>query len=179
MTATVDCVAAVPDPAELRAAVRDYLEGVVPHFRERLGDVFDAGAMAEATLGNLAAYLPPRGRLMVARDADGPLLGTCFLKMLAPDTAEIKRLFVRPAARGMGLGGALARRAVAEARAMGARRVLLDTGVWMSEAQALYRRMGFVEIGRYAESENPPEVENLLVYMELALAPDGVTPVSR
>jgi GNAT superfamily N-acetyltransferase len=159
----------VSDPAELESIVREYLVSVVPHFGARLGDRLDPEGMAAATLGNLPAYLPPRGRLLLAHGDDGALLGTCFLKMIRTDTAEIKRLFLRPAARGLGLGRSLASRAVAEARGLGATRILLDTGVWMTEAQALYRRMGFREIGRYPESENPPEVEDLLVYMELVL----------
>jgi GNAT superfamily N-acetyltransferase len=171
VTAHVASVDHVPDPAELETIVREYLDGVAPYFGARLGPRFDPEAMAAATLGNLPAYLPPRGRLLLARVDDGALLGTCFLKTIRADTAEIKRLFLRPAARGLGLGRALASRAVAEARELGAKRILLDTGIWMIEAQALYRRMGFREIARYPESENPPEVEDLLVYMELVLDP--------
>ena len=178
MSAIIASVEAVSDPRELEHAVREYLDGVVPRFRARLGDRFEPEAMVAATLGNLAIYLPPRGRLLLARDPEGTLLGTCFIRRIRPDTAEMKRLFLRPAARGLGLGRGLAERAVAEAREMGVARVLLDTGVWMTEARALYRAMGFREVARYPESENPPEVEDLLVYMELVLPP-GVSSVSR
>jgi ribosomal protein S18 acetylase RimI-like enzyme len=71
----------------------------------------------------------------------------------------------------MGLGRSLARRAVQEARDMDAARILLDTGAWMTEALALYRAMGFRETARYPESENPAEVADLLVYLELVLPP--------
>jgi ribosomal protein S18 acetylase RimI-like enzyme len=171
VTARVEAVAVAPDRAELEAIVTEYLEDVAGHLRERLGGAVDVRAMAGATMGNLPAYLPPRGRLFLARDPDGALVGTCFLKMVRPDAAEIKRLYLRPTARGLGLGRALAARAVEEARVMGAARVLLDTGVWMTEAQALYRGMGFRRIGRYPESETPAEFEDLLVYMELLLPP--------
>jgi ribosomal protein S18 acetylase RimI-like enzyme len=171
VTAAIASVEVVPDPAALEAIVREYLETVWPHFRPRLGDALDPAAMAAATLGNLPAYLPPRGRLLLAHGEDGALLGTCFLRMVRPDSAELKRLFVRPAARGMGLGRALARRAIHEAREMGAARILLDTGAWMTEALALYRAMGFRETARYPESENPAEVADLLVYLELVLPP--------
>jgi GNAT superfamily N-acetyltransferase len=169
VTATIASVAAVTDRPELEAIVREYLETVAPRFRTRLGDAFDPAAMATATLGNLPAYLPPRGRLLLAHGEHGALLGTCFLRMVRADTAELKRLFVRPAARGLGLGRALAHRAVAEAEEMAAKRLLLDTGVWMTEVLALYRAMGFREIARYPESENPAEVADLLVYLELVL----------
>jgi GNAT superfamily N-acetyltransferase len=171
MRAAISSVDAPPDPAELASIVREYLLGLAPH----VGPGFDPDAMATATLGNLPAYLPPRGRLLLARGPDDALLGTCFLKLIRPNAAEIKRLFLRPAARGQGLGRSLALRAVAEARDLGATRVLLDTGHWMTEAQALYRRMGFREVGRYPESENPPSVHHLLVYMELDLARPGVS----
>lgn len=55
---------------------------------------------------------------------------------------------------------------------MGARRVLLDTGVWMTEARTLYQRLGFREIAPYPESENPPQVADLLVCMEFVLPPE-------
>lgn len=179
MNATITSVAAVTDPAELEAIVQEYLATVVPHFRTRLGDAFEPEAMAAATLGNLTAYLPPRGRLLLARDDDsGALLGTCFLRMIRTDTAESKRLFIRPTARGLGLGRALANRAVAAAEEMGASRLVLDTGVWMTEALALYRAMGFRAIAPYPESENPAEVADLLVYLELVLPPPGFSSAS-
>ena len=52
---------------------------------------------------------------------------------------------------------------------LGAERVLLDTGRWMSAALALYRDMGFQEIAPYPESENDPAMAPYLVYMELRL----------
>jgi GNAT superfamily N-acetyltransferase len=179
VTATISSVTAVTDRPELEEIVREYLETVVPQFRTRLGDTFDPAVMAAATLGNLSAYLPPRGRLLLVHGEDGALLGTCFLRMVRPDAAELKRLFVRPAARGLGLGRALAHRAVAEAQEMAATRLLLDTGVWMTEALTLYRAMGFCEIARYPESENPAEVADLLVYLELVLPPPPLSSASR
>lgn len=172
MKATITSVDSVADPGELEAIVREYLEGVVPRFRTRLGDGIDVEAMAKATLRRLPDYLPPHGRLLVVRGREDVLLGTCFLRRIRPDAVEIKRLFLRPAARGLGLGRALAGRALAEARSMGARRVLLDTGVWMTEARTLYQRLGFREIAPYPESENPPQVADLLVCMEFVLPPE-------
>jgi GNAT superfamily N-acetyltransferase len=175
VTPTITSVAAVTDRPELEEIVGEYLETVVPYLRTRLGGAFDPAAMAAATLGNLPAYLPPRGRLLLAHGEDGALLGTCFLRMVRPDAAELKRLFVRPSARGLGLGRSLAHRAMSEAQGMGAARLLLDTGVWMTEALALYRAMGFREIPRYPESENPAEVADLLVYLELILPPPSLS----
>lgn len=60
---------------------------------------------------------------------------------------------------------------IAEARALGIRRILIDTGRWLTAAQELYRSLGFREIPRYPESENAPELEPFLVYMALRLGP--------
>jgi GNAT superfamily N-acetyltransferase len=169
VSAAITAADAVADPTELEAIVREYLGEVVHGFGSDPSLGLDLDRMAAATLGNLPAYLPPRGRLLLLRGDGGTLWGTCFLRMIRPDTAEMKRLFLRPAARGRGLGRALAARAVAEAKALRARRVLLDTGVWMTEALALYRAMGFREIARYPESENPEAVADRLVYLELIL----------
>ena len=66
-----------------------------------------------------------------------------------PDDAELKRMYLAPSARGLGLGRALGEAAVAEARRLGYRRLLLDTRASMKAACALYRALGFVEIGAY------------------------------
>jgi ribosomal protein S18 acetylase RimI-like enzyme len=68
----------------------------------------------------------------------------------------MKRLYVRPAARGTGLGRALAEAAVARARELGFERLCLDTiAARMEAAVALYRSMGFEEIPPYAEDPTP------------------------
>ena len=171
VSATIHSVDGVDEGPELRSIIREYLDGVVPHFRVRLGGAIDVEDMLDATLGRIADYQPPRGRVLLARGREGELLGTCFLRRIRPDAVERKRLFLRPAGRGSGLGRQLVDRALSEARAMGAARVLLDTGIWMSEARALYRAVGFREIPSYPESENPEEVRDLLVCMELVLPP--------
>ena len=74
---------------------------------------------------------------------------------LAPDTAEMKRLDVRRAHRGEGLGRALARTAIEAARQAGCKRVVLDTLPKMIEAQALYHALGFRPIAPYLETPTP------------------------
>ena len=110
-------------------------------------------------------YAPPRGRLLIARDAGEPV-GCVALRPLGDADCEMKRMYVRPSHRGSGLGRALAERIVAEARALGYRNMKLDTLPRLEAAMALYRSLGFVEAARY----NDTPVEGVR-YFALGLAP--------
>jgi GNAT superfamily N-acetyltransferase len=108
----------------------------------------------EAELATLPGeYAPPDGRLFIAGDAVPA--GCVALRRLDADCAEIKRLYVRDAHRGTGLGRRLAAAAIEAARATGARRVVLDTLPSMQEAHALYRSLGFRETGAYLATPTP------------------------
>jgi len=159
----------IADPAELAEVLREYLEAEVAAPVPAGGYAIDTAGMLAATMTNLGAYLPPRGMTILARGLDGGLLGTVFLKFHGASTAEIKRLYVRPSARGTGLGRRLATEAIGQARAAGAQRVLIDTMRWMRAAQDLYRGLGFRTVPPYPESENDPAVFDRLVFMELRL----------
>src|SRR5262245_46064593 len=79
-------------------------------------------------------YTPPRGRLLLARD-EGAVFGCVALRPLTGEICEMKRLFVRPQSRAAGVGRQLAERVIAEARAIGYRRMYLDTLPQMAGAQ--------------------------------------------
>jgi len=99
-------------------------------------------------------YAPPTGELLIAR-VDGEARGCVALRALDTGTLEMKRLYVRPAARGTGLGKRLVEAAVSFARRQAYTEIRLDTLATMASAQALYRSMGFVEIPAYGDAYLP------------------------
>ena len=80
------------------------------------------------------------------------------MKAEPPEIAELKRLYVRPSARGAGLGAALTSEALKLAREAGFTRIRLDTLPTMAGAQAIYRRLGFREIAPYGVHPIPGTV---------------------
>jgi GNAT superfamily N-acetyltransferase len=100
-------------------------------------------------------YAPPLGDLLLAKRGDH-VLGCVALKALEPPgVAEIKRLFVRPQARGAGVGKALVESVIATARKLGYRELKLDTLPEMSGAIALYESFGFAPIPPYGSHPYP------------------------
>ncbi len=109
-------------------------------------------------------YAPPSGRLFLAT-YDGEAAGCVALHGLETEVCEMKRLFLRPQFRGKGIGRVLVELVVTEARSLGYKRMRLDTvEPIMTDAVALYRRLGFVDIPAYRQ--NP--IAGAL-YMELQL----------
>jgi GNAT superfamily N-acetyltransferase len=99
-------------------------------------------------------YAPPSGDLLIAR-VNGEARGCVALRALDETTLEMKRLYVRAAARGTGLGKRLVEAAISSARKMGFTELRLDTLATMASAQALYRSLGFVEIPAYGDAWLP------------------------
>jgi GNAT superfamily N-acetyltransferase len=98
------------------------------------------------------AYARPSGIIFLA-EREGQAVGVGALRALAPGIAEMKRLYVRSAARGLGLGRKLAQALVGEARSCGYASMRLDTLPHLNAAIALYLDMGFRPIAAY--NDNP------------------------
>jgi putative acetyltransferase len=109
-------------------------------------------------------YAAPAGGLWLA-EHDGAAIGCVGLRPLEPGICEIKRLYLRPAARGLGLGRGLAETAIGAARQYRYSSMRLDTVDSMVAAQTLYRGLGFRERAPYGSHRHP-----MLRYFELALS---------
>ena len=93
-------------------------------------------------------YAAPSGRLLLGFYDSDPA-GCVALRRISDEICEMKRLFVRPQCRGLGIGKALATKVIEEAREIGYRRIRLDTVPAMQTAIELYVSLGFREIAPY------------------------------
>jgi GNAT superfamily N-acetyltransferase len=129
--------------AELREMLREYAAWV--------GDEFWVNDFED----ELAALPGWYEALLVARDDAGGLVGSAAVKRLADGTAELKRLYVRPSARGSGLGRALAVAAIDRARERGFTVMRLDTLLKMETARGIYASLGFEPCAPYVDHPIP------------------------
>ena len=93
--------------------------------------------------------------LLVARVDGGALVGSVAIKRRPDGSGELKRLYVRPSARGLGLGKTLAAAAVQRARARGYALLRLDTLPTMAAARGIYASLGFQPAERYSDNPIP------------------------
>ena len=141
----------------IRAAGADDVETVRGLLRE-----YEAGLDVDLSFQDFEAELAdPLGFYELVMLADG---GCVALRRIDDATCEMKRLYVRPESRGDGLGRRLAEALLAEARARGYRRMLLDTLPTMTAARSLYATLGFLEAEPYRYNPVPGTS-----YLELAL----------
>jgi GNAT superfamily N-acetyltransferase len=102
-----------------------------------------------------APYAPPSGAILLARDMRGAAIGVIALKPLGQSVGEIKRLYVKPSVRGLGVGKALAAAIITEARRIGYAELKLDTLPKLEGAITLYRGFGFEPIPPYGSHPYP------------------------
>src|ERR1700736_1506381 len=117
---------------------RQYPEEGATHFR------LDAHEVVEGRGAFLIAY------------AGGKAVGCGAVRLLDGETAEIKRMFVIPDARGRGISKQILLGLESEGRRLGARKLVLETGERQVEAMALYRRGGFERIPAFGEYVDSP-----------------------
>jgi GNAT superfamily N-acetyltransferase len=166
-TATATDVSEVVDPL-----FREYGEWVARRLGQDVGITSTEADLArhhDAFRAELPGLLGTRGRPLVARLGDNPV-GVGTLKPVDETTAEIKRMYVRPAAQGRGVGRAIVARLLRDATAEGYATVRLETVRFMTIARAMYRAFGFVEVQAFDGSEAANTVlEPLTIFMALNL----------
>lgn len=120
------------------------------YFRE-LSERFESGFdPLQSDSPTTDEFVPPDGAFLVARIFDRPV-GCGAFKRIEPRTAYIKRMWIAPDARGLGLGKRLLQALEDRARSVGYRTVRLETNKALSEAQQLYRRSGYSEIEPFGD----------------------------
>jgi len=149
-------------PADLPGELRT-VRALLREYEAELGVDLGFQQFEEELAALPGDYVPPGGALLIA-ELNGAVAGCVALRPFGAGTCEMKRLYTRPAFRGRGVGRRLAEAAIAEARRIGHHRMRLDTLPVMSEAQALYERLGFRDIPPYRENPVPGAR-----YMELEL----------
>lgn len=146
-------------PDELQAVREMCLE-----YAEAIGVDLETQNLTQELADLPGKYAPPTGSLLLAV-VDGQFAGCVALRKLSDGVCEMKRLYVRPQYRKIGLGRRLVERVIQEARQIGYSVVRLDTlAERMGSAVALYRQLGFVTIPPYWNSPLPGTE-----YMELKL----------
>ncbi len=149
MTAAEMTIAVEPPDSE---AALNCLEHYFAELAETFEEGFDPGAGGAAGAAGDASMLPPDGCFLVARLHGAPI--ACGgLKGIDADTAEIKRMWVSPQARGLGLAKRLVVALEDEAKKRRKKRIVLDTNRALTTAQALYRNAGYRAIERF--NDNP------------------------
>jgi GNAT superfamily N-acetyltransferase len=141
----ISCRPVPVDAADSVALLRAYYTEIVDryHGRPTPSDVLDAALAADPS-DDLTLFL-------IAYDGIAAV-GCGGMRPLTPHIAEVKRMYVRPADRGRGVGRLLLDEAEQRARALGVTALRLDTRSDLVEARGLYTRHGFVEIPRYNDA---------------------------
>jgi len=133
-----------PVPADVSPA-SDLVAAMVAEMAPLYGQI-DAPGMPSATPADFA---PPRGTFLVGFDDDGAPVCCGGIKGLDRDAAEVKRMYVVPAARGRGVAKALLAALEDAARALGYTIARLDTGPRQPHAQRMYEAAGYRPIGNF------------------------------
>jgi putative acetyltransferase len=129
---------------------------LMQEYAEFLGADLSFQGFQEELAGLPGKYAPPDGALLLAWvENGGEPAGCVALRKLGPAVCEMKRLFVRPEYRRLGIGRALAARIIDEARDRGYSVMRLDTLDTLESAVALYRDLGFVQIPPYCRNPLP------------------------
>jgi GNAT superfamily N-acetyltransferase len=156
--------------------IREYLEWLNHRVQRDYGIEFDVEAMVASDLSDDGKFHPPNGRFYLVRYRDAAA-GVGCLKKLEEGVGEIQRMYVPPRFRGKGIGRAIVKRLIEDARSIGYYRLKLESLEFLDLAHSLYRSAGFHEIDPYADNsmksyqdaENLDKYYSITVFMEMDL----------
>ena len=148
---------------------RDYLIYAVERHEEVTGQHIDPEEQLGHTADRIDAFIGQDGRFIVAKSSDGALVGMVLLHRLANGKGEVKRLFVMPEARRLGLAKRLMDRLETEARDMNIPSLYLDTSSGLLPAINFYKSLGFTDAPFDPTSVQDPDIARHLVIMEKTL----------
>jgi GNAT superfamily N-acetyltransferase len=117
-----------------------------------IGDAFEPDGLDHDIAHWQEEYGGSTGSLLLVEDPAGEVVGTAAVRVLAPGVGELKRMWLRPACQGRGLGRRLMDASLDEARRLGCGRLRLDTESKLEAAVHLYRAYGFTDIPRYNDN---------------------------
>lgn len=152
----------------------EYLTWVFANVEAHLGIPADqvngmpASAYVPTLIDKVCGHRPPHGTFYLVKVND-QWAGMGGLRCLSPGVAEVKRIYVRPACRGLHLGERLLHHLLADAHTFGCERVYLDTAPFMTSAQHLYQANGFADCAPYDGTEVPADLHSRWHFMSRAL----------
>ncbi len=140
-TPAIDIAIEAPDSADARWCLDQYFQ----ELSARVEDGFDPAKAAHVAFADIA---PPAGVFLIAR-RDGRSVGCGALRKIDASIGEVKRMWVHTQARRLGVGRRILEKLEALARERGLTTLRLDSNRALSEAHALYRKLGYVEVPRF------------------------------
>lgn len=169
MSLSISLTSSAEDIEAVRDLCREFVSWQLANFPERRSSIqaYFGSAAWEKTLEDLPRiHARPRGAIHLARRDNRPV-GCISYQPIDKASAEVKRLFVTPDARGTGIGAALVAAMIGQARADGYSVLRLDTAAFLTTARTLYRKHGFEEV---APPEDLPEDQrSVAIFMRRSL----------
>ena len=142
-TVTIERASSSTDLTEIEALMREYLNWAAEETEKQFSEYLDVEELVEHSTQDMYLFLSESGRLLVVR-VDEKIAGMGFLKGIKDGVCEVKRMYVRPGNRGLGLGRKILQALIDAAKEIGYTRVLLD-----SEAAPLMRGVEAVEKSQF------------------------------
>lgn len=133
----------MPEVRPVQAREVDAVVALIAQVLAEFGLVFGQGSTTDDELRDLPGSYADRGGMFWVAEHEGELFGTCGVFPLKPGTFELRKMYLLPASRGLGLGKQLLDAAVAWSRDHGGTRIVLDTVEEMTRAIAFYEAHGF------------------------------------